>query len=71
MKALTAEETLTYLIYHVTTYVRQLQAADGKNQNAFVHGEKTAYVEALEMIQLWQDAEKYGLDYDIEQRFPI
>ena len=37
----------------------------------FLEGEKFAYVECLEMIQEWEKADEYGLDYDIEEKYPV
>lgn len=48
-----------------------LRELSGLEKNAFAFGEKTAYVECLEMIQSWEYAHGAGLNYDIEKRFPI
>lgn len=37
----------------------------------FIFGERTAYVECLEIIQERIEAEKYELAFDIEERFPV
>lgn len=34
-------------------------------------GLKTAYVECLDIIQMWKDARQHNLDYNIEARYPI
>ena len=39
--------------------------------NQFVFGERTAYVECLEIIQECIDAAQYGLAFKIEGRYPI
>ena len=64
----TAKEALMYLVRTLTAYLEDL------NFNAktpFAHGEKTAFVECLEMIQKYYGATELGLDYDVEARFPI
>ncbi len=37
----------------------------------FICGERTAYVECLEIIQAGLDAEEYGLNFHIERRYPV
>lgn len=64
----TAEEVLEYMKELLEVYLSEL---NGYEKNAFAYGEKTAYVECLEVIQLWEKAQTFGLDYDIEQRYPI
>ncbi len=64
----TAEEVLEYMKELLEVYLAEL---NGYEENAFAYGEKTAYVECLEVIQLWEKAQTFGLDYDIEQRYPI
>ncbi len=71
MKRLTAEETLTYLINLLCFYLEELQRYDKWGKNTFIYGEKTAYVECLEVVQRWEGAKKVGLDYNIEARFPL
>lgn len=44
---------------------------DTSNGNAFVNGQKYAYIECLEIMQDWEEAENFGLDLDIESRFPL
>lgn len=39
--------------------------------NDFICGEKTAYVECLELLQSVGKPHSLGLDYDIEERYPI
>lgn len=64
----TAEETLQKLI--ILTQ-ESLEEINDSNSNPFLFGEKHAYIECLEIAQEWEKAEMYGLDYDIEKRFPI
>ncbi len=71
MKSFTAEETLEYLIELFVYYLEELKEANEYNKNPFIHGEKTAYVECLEIIQRWDKASTKGLGFDIEKRFPI
>lgn len=64
----TAEEVLTYLIELLEYSLNEL---NGFAADAFSLGEKYAYVECLEIIQKWSKAREKGLDYEIEDRFPI
>lgn len=71
MKQLTAKETLSYVIRVVTEYLNEIQRQDPNNQDDFTYGAKTAYVECLEMIQFWEEADNEGLDYNIEDLYPL
>ncbi len=68
----TAEETLIYMIDLFKFYLEDIEPLSSKT-NQFVYGEKTAYVECLEIIQYWKDADKHGLDasFNIEERYPL
>ena len=61
-----AEEVLKYLIGYLELCLDELYEAE---ENDFVYGEKTAYVECLEIIQTWSKAKSSGLDYDIEKKY--
>ena len=72
MKKLTGRETLQHLVELLTANLDELNFATSKDENQFAYGEKTAYAECLEAIQrLWSKAEKNGLDYEIEKRYPL
>lgn len=66
----TAEEILMEMIKLFQEYLEDIQET-GKDKEGFLYGEKTAYVECLEIIQRWQKAKAYGLNYKIEERFPL
>lgn len=68
----TAEEVLKDMIALCTAYLTDLQTVR-KNEptHQFAYGEKTAYVECLEMIGRWEHAERYGLDFVVEHRFSL
>ncbi len=69
MKKLTAEELLISIVERLTQNLMEIEECT--HQTEFIYGEKTAYVECLEWVQSWQFAEKYGLDYEVEKRFPL
>lgn len=63
-----AEEILIYIIELFNNYLEELNAYP---RNDFIHGEMTAYVETLEILQYWNKANKYGLNYKIEDIYKI
>lgn len=63
-----AEEVLKYLISHIELCIEELY---GAVENDFIYGEKTAYVECLEIIQTWSKAKSCSLDYNIEEKYPL
>ncbi len=71
MKEKTAVETLIYLIDLLVSYLEDFKNRNNLCNNEFILGERTAYVECLEILQMWKDAFKNGLNFDIEKRFPI
>ena len=71
MKKPSAEETLSYMIDLFLEYLESLSSTQNPEKEQFILGERTAYVECLEIIQCWEHARKNGLDFDIEARFPV
>lgn len=68
----TAEEVLVGMIGLFIEYLCELQdATAGAPDCQFAYGEKTAYVECLEMIGKWECAAQFGLDFDVEERFAL
>ena len=53
------------------TYMEELFQCQGEERNEFQYGERTAYTECLEWIQMWKYADINGLDFDIEQKYPL
>lgn len=66
----TARGTLELIITTLMECLEELYKTDCRC-NDFIYGEKTAYIECLELIQHWEDAEKNGLNFNIEARFPL
>lgn len=63
---------LMYLVTLTKEYLQELSEIKSDSKNQFAYGEKTAYAEILEIIKsLWEDAEKNGLDFEIEKVFPL
>ena len=63
-----AEETIIYLIQLYIQYLEELNAVP---RNDFTVGEMTAYVETLEILQRWEKATRYDLDFVIEDKYKI
>lgn len=63
-----AEEILIYIIDLFTSYLNELKDIP---INDFIHGEMTAYVETLEIIQMHQKNISDKLNYVIEEKYKI
>lgn len=63
-----SKDVLEYMVKRLTEYLEELKNSETET-SGFVYGEKTAYTECLEMIQLWKKAKEIGLDVDIEKKF--
>lgn len=69
---LEAAQVLIYMIEQLKENLQDLnQPLREYGDPSFVFGEKTAFVECLEMIQLWSGAKRNGLGWRIEERYPI
>ncbi len=69
---LSAGETLECLIEVISQNVTELYGTLPASSNAhFIHGEKTAYVECLEIVQYWEKAAECGLSGRIEEKYPV
>ena len=66
-----AQDTLTYLIDLLTLYLGELEQVTDCADQQFVYGEKTAYLECLEVLAQWENAEQNGLDFIVEERYPL
>ena len=49
----------------------KLDKLNEEEQDPYVLGLKTAYVEVLEILQKWKKFAEYGLDYNIEAKYPL
>ena len=52
-------------------YLEELKDARASGEDSFVYGEQTAYTECLEWIALWEGAAEHGLDFTVEERYPL
>ena len=71
MENFSANEVLLFMAKLLSGYLEELREVKDCRSQQFAYGEKTAYTECLELIQLWEDAGKNGLDYDIEKQYPL
>ena len=62
-----AEEVLINLISIITLNLEELKNYSSKNQ--FIFGEKTAYVECLEVIQSWEKSGQQNLNYNVQKKY--
>ncbi len=69
---LSERDTLLTLIDYILPVLDELEEMDLEGKlDARGYGQKMALVECLEIVQRWKDAEKIGLDWDIEENFPV
>lgn len=66
-----AKQTLIFLIKFLSLRLEELKEAKAADKERFAYGEKTAYAECLEMILFWKEASVCGLNFDVEERFPL
>ena len=71
MQKKNAEEILEMMIKVLLLYIDELFVCTDEGNEAFQYGERTAYTECLEWIQLWRYAEANGLDFNIEEKYPL
>lgn len=65
------QDTFIYLKELLLFYLDDLKDVTDSQSTLFEYGEKTAYTECLEVLQLWEHAARYGLDFDIEKKYPL
>lgn len=66
-----ATEVLTFMISSLILSLEEVSTASSADSDSFCYGEKTAYVECLEWLQQWEHAERNGLNFNVEKRFPL
>lgn len=71
MKKQGAGIVLRKIIRTLLVYIEELSEYKDVEDEQFQYGERTAYTECLEMIQDWSKAKKYGLDFNIEEKYPL
>ena len=71
MDTKSAEEVLEMMIRTLLVYIEELLEYKDTKDQQFQYGERLAYTECLEWIQSWRYAKINGLDFDIEQKYPL
>lgn len=66
-----AKEVLEHMAERLLEYLEELKDIKPDDADCFGYGERTAYTECLEMIQLWENAKQAGLDFEIEKKYPL
>lgn len=66
-----AEKILMTLINLLLNYLEDLKDYKNIETEQFQYGEKVAYTECLEYLQLWEGAAANGLDFNIEEKYPL
>ncbi len=64
-----AEYALAQMIHEICKKLDELKYTN-KN-DAYTNGMRTAYVECLEIIQMWNKSKHFGLNFHIESMYPI
>lgn len=71
MKKFTAEEVMEELLATVMESLEDLTDVRNALGEQFAYGEKTAFVEIAEILQRWEKASAYGLNFNIEDKYPL
>ena len=70
--SMSAEEVLQFLIDEGLNSLEDLNQIElNGDLTPFQFGLRTATVAYMEIIQRWEKAEENGLDFDIEDEFPV
>ena len=67
MKQKSVKQVLVCLIQTLQTNLNEI--TESVHRNEFVCGEIYAYLECLEVIQTWKEAERYGLCGNLEDKY--
>lgn len=71
MKVLPAEHVLDILIHVLTQRIDELKDFQDVEGQKFQYGERLAYTECLECVQLWEKAKTPGLNFEVEDIYPL
>jgi len=71
MEKKNAKEILKELVELILERLDDLKDVTNSPTEQFTYGEKTAYIEIAEVLQNWKNADKSGLDFDIEDKYPL
>ena len=71
MNGKSSDEVLQRMIERLLVYIEELSDYKNVEGQQFQYGERLAYTECLEWIQEWKYAEYNGLNFDIEEKYPL
>ena len=71
MKDLPADHVLDILIRVLIQRLDELKDYKDVEGQKFQYGERLAYTECLECVQLWEKAKEHGLNFEIEDVYPL
>ncbi len=65
--------TVNKLIKYMKEYLERCldELYEEKEANDFIYGEKTAFVECLELLQSVARSPATGLNYEVEEKYPL
>lgn len=71
-KGMKAEEVLKIMIGTFLAALEDIvELTESEDERNVFYGMKTVYVESLEIIQRWDLATAYGLNFNIEDKYPV
>lgn len=71
MNKMKADELLCLMAERLLEYLEDLKDYHNEENTQFAYGEKSAFTECLEMIQFYERAKEIGLDFNIEEKYPL
>ena len=66
-----SDEVLQMMIETLLIYIEELFDYKNVEGQQFQYGERLAYTECLEWIKEWEHAKRNGLNFDIEEKYPL
>lgn len=71
MQKRSAEEVLGFMIKRLLEYIEELKEYQDEEGKQFEYGERVAYTECIEWIENWEKSKERGLNFNIEEKYPI
>ena len=66
-----AKASLIWIERWLESVIAELSEIKDEADGQFAYGEKVAYTECYEKLEIWKEAKKYGWEEDIEKKFPL
>lgn len=66
-----AKTSLIWIERWLESVIAELSEIKDNADGQFAYGEKVAYTECYEKLEIWKEAKKYGWEEDIEKKFPL